>query len=129
MAANPHKPRGRNEVFLLPTVDGHALLARMIETVGLRETARRLARTPTAVRHWHSGRIRVPEVVRQWLLTAATNSRKAGSIDGLRWHYPRPRPAVRERHRDQKAVIRAMHRAENRRMWEETLAAADDFDD
>ena len=125
MPQNPHKPRRRNEVDQLPTHDGRELLASMIGVVGLRETARRLARTPTAVRHWHSGRIRVPEVVREWLVTAAANSRHTGSLDGVRWFYPRPRPVLRERHKALQAEIRSLWaetlRHEQQREWEEVL--------
>lgn len=122
MPANAHKPRRRNEVELLPTRDGRELLSSMIATVGLKETARRLARCPTTVRRWHRGRDPVPEVVRQWLLSAATNSRKTGSLDGLKWHYPRARPIVRERHRAAVLALREAWAAEKRRDWELFLA-------
>ena len=122
MPDNPHMPRKRNEIYQLPTHDGQTLLSCMIATVGLKETARRLARTPSCVRHWHAGRIRVPEVVREWLLTAATNSRKTGSLEGVKWHYPRPRPEARQRRRAFNVAVREILAAEARREWEEMLA-------
>ena len=122
MAQNPHMPRRRREIDFLPTQDGRELLAAMIGTVGLNETARRLARSPTTVRRWHTGRDPVPEVVRQWLLTAATNSRTTGTLEGLKWHYPRPRPAARQRHRAFAVAVREILAAQRRIEWEEMLA-------
>jgi hypothetical protein len=122
MSDNPNKPRSRREVDCLPTHDGRELLGIMIATVGLQETARRIARHPSTVRRWLTGRDPVPEVVRQWLLAAATNSRKTGSLDGLKWHYPRPRPIARQRRRAFAVAVREILAAEDEREWEEMLA-------
>ena len=122
MAENPHMPRRRNEIDELPTHDGRELLAAMIATVGLKETARRLARCPTTIRRWYTGRDPVPEVVRQWLLAAATNSRKTGSLDGLKWHDPRPRPIARQGRRAFNLTVRDILAAEARTEWVEMMA-------
>ena len=106
MANNPQMPRRRFEVELLPTQDGRVLLESMVTAVGLKETARRLARTASAVRLWRRGRVRVPEVVRQWLLTAATNTRGSGSLYSVVWLYPRPRPAARAKNRMVRIAMR-----------------------
>lgn len=121
MRENVHTPRRRLEENLLPTHDGQELLTSMIRAVGVRETARRLARSASAIRHWHSGRLRVPEVVRQWLLTAATNCRHSGNLEAVGWFYPRPRPIAREQHKVRQAEIRSILEQMSRQEWQDTM--------
>lgn len=74
----------------LPTVQPLELLEAMVAAVGVKETARRLARQPAAVQRWRT-RGKVPVPVWHWLILAAANvaNSRGAALEEVRWHYPK----------------------------------------